>query len=107
MLVRAVNALTGPAPAAAGASPRRPIRLAMFDLELDDFSAGGPLAGESAAETARLQRVSALGRELLSRSGLCSRSWTSALPLIPWSRRIGCESATAATPTRRAISVPT
>lgn len=48
----------------------RPIRLAIFDLELDDFSAGGPLAGESADETARLQRMTRLVRELLSQSGL-------------------------------------
>jgi hypothetical protein len=55
--------------AAASESPR-PIKLAVFDLELDDFSAGGPIAGESAAETARLQRMTALVRDLLSRSGL-------------------------------------
>ena len=33
----------------------KPIKLAVFDLELDDLSAGGPLAGESAEETARLR----------------------------------------------------
>ena len=33
--------------------PAKLIKLAVFDLELDDFSAGGPLAGESAEETAR------------------------------------------------------
>ncbi|HEY8162539.1 MAG TPA: DUF3280 domain-containing protein [Methylocystis sp.] len=58
-----------PTPAAASDAPR-PIKLAVFDLELDDFSAGGPLAGESAVETARLQRMTRLARELLSRSGL-------------------------------------
>jgi hypothetical protein len=46
------------------------IKLAVFDLELDDFSAGGPLAGESAEETQRLQRVTALARERLAHSGL-------------------------------------
>ncbi len=50
-------------------SPAR-IKLAVFDLELDDFSAGGPLAGESAAETSRLQRMTALARQLLAKSGL-------------------------------------
>ncbi|HXY58181.1 MAG TPA: DUF3280 domain-containing protein [Methylocystis sp.] len=45
-------------------------KLAVFDLELDDFSAGGPLAGESAAETERLARMSKLARELLAQSGL-------------------------------------
>ena len=48
----------------------RPIKLAVFDLELDDFTAGGPIAGESAEETARLRRMTALARELLAQSGL-------------------------------------
>ncbi|WP_424360180.1 DUF3280 domain-containing protein [Methylocystis parvus] len=65
----ALTSLATPANAGDEATPR-PIKLAVFDLELDDFSAGGPLAGESAVETARLQRMSALARELLSRSGL-------------------------------------
>lgn len=47
-----------------------PIKLAVFDLELDDFSAGGPIAGESAEETARLQRMTLLARQLLAQSGL-------------------------------------
>lgn len=47
-----------------------PIKLAVFDIELDDFSAGGPIAGESAAETERLRRVTALARERLAQSGL-------------------------------------
>jgi len=47
-----------------------PLKLAAFDFELDDFSAGGPLAGESPEETERLARMSALARRLLSESGL-------------------------------------
>jgi hypothetical protein len=50
-------------------SPAR-LKLAVFDIELDDFSAGGPIAGESPEETARLQRMTALARDLLSQSGL-------------------------------------
>jgi len=46
------------------------LKLAVFDIELDDFSAGGPIAGESPEETARLQRMTALARELLAQSGL-------------------------------------
>jgi hypothetical protein len=56
--------------AAAGAEDKRPIKLAVFDIELDDFSAGGPIAGESAEETARLRRMTLLARELLAQSGL-------------------------------------
>lgn len=54
---------------AAQAEAARP-KLAVFDLELDDFTAGGPIAGESPAETARLQRMSQLARELLAQSDL-------------------------------------
>ncbi len=57
-------------PTIADTATSHPIKLAVFDLELDDFSAGGPLAGESAVETARLQRMSKLARDLLSQSGL-------------------------------------
>jgi hypothetical protein len=59
-----------PIPAIGDGATPRPIKLAVFDLELDDFSAGGPLAGESAVETARLQRMSKLARDLLLQSGL-------------------------------------
>lgn len=60
----AMAALSG-APAQAAAP-----KLAVFEIELDDFSAGGPIAGESAEETARLRRMSALARQLLAASGL-------------------------------------
>jgi hypothetical protein len=52
------------------AEPRPPIKLAVFEFELDDFSAGGPLAGESAAETPRLQCVTLQARQQLAQSGL-------------------------------------
>jgi hypothetical protein len=58
------------APVAPQADIRRPIKLAVFDLELDDFSAGGPIAGESPEETARLRRMTALLRDMLAQSGL-------------------------------------
>jgi hypothetical protein len=59
------------APAVAGEEPpRSPIKLVVFDFELDDFSAGGPIAGESAVETAMLRRATKLAREQLARSGL-------------------------------------
>jgi Protein of unknown function (DUF2380) len=45
-----------------------PIKLAVFEFELDDFSAGGPIAGESAAETARLQAVTLLAQRQLANS---------------------------------------
>ena len=54
----------------AQAEPKPPIKLAVFDFELDDFSAGGPIAGESAVETAMLHKVTLLARQLLAQSGL-------------------------------------
>ncbi|MFO1125043.1 MAG: DUF3280 domain-containing protein [Methylocystis sp.] len=55
---------------AAQAQSSSPLKLAIFDIELDDFTAGGPIAGESPEETARLQRMTALARDLLAQSGL-------------------------------------
>ena len=82
------------------------IKLAVFDLELDDFSAGGPLAGESAEETARLRRVTALAREQLAKSGLFELVDTSASSDEKSEGRIGCANATAARPTSPARSAP-
>jgi hypothetical protein len=66
-----IAALCAGAPLAAAAEVnRQPIRLALFDIELDDFSAGGPIAGESPEETQRLHRMTLLARELLARSGI-------------------------------------
>lgn len=50
-------------------SDAKALGLAVFDFELEDFSAGGPLAGESRAETARLKRVTEAARRLLAHSG--------------------------------------
>lgn len=58
------------APLAASPEPQPRIKLAVFDVELDDFSAGGPLAGESPAETEMLHHATALARERLAQSGL-------------------------------------
>lgn len=58
------------APVTGRSEPKPPIKLAAFDVELDDFSAGGPIAGESAVETARLRLVTVLARERLAQSGL-------------------------------------
>jgi hypothetical protein len=63
ILLVAVSFLSTPSRAA-------PLKLVVFDLELDDFSAGGPLAGESAEETERLRKMTRLARELLAASGL-------------------------------------
>jgi hypothetical protein len=63
-------ALTLASGAPAQEKPRAVQKLAVFDMELDDFSAGGPLAGETPEETARLSRMSVLARRLWSQSGL-------------------------------------
>ncbi|MBG0800855.1 DUF3280 domain-containing protein [Methylocystis sp. H4A] len=68
ILLSALITIATGAVARAQSSP--PFKLAVFDIELDDFTAGGPIAGESPEETARLQRMTALARELLTQSGL-------------------------------------
>ena len=71
ILIAALAAITiGAGVVGAPAQSARPVKLAVFDIELEDFSAGGPIAGESPEETARLQRMTALARQLLSQSGL-------------------------------------
>lgn len=55
---------------AASGEIKFPIKLAVFEFELDDFSAGGPIAGESPEETARLHKMTLLARSLLAESGL-------------------------------------
>lgn len=46
-----------------------PIKLAVFDFELADFSAGGPLAGESPEETARLKIITEEAKRVATLSG--------------------------------------
>lgn len=69
-LVMACVCLALPLSNASHAAPDRTVKLAVFDLELDDFTAGGPIAGESAIEAERLRRMTLLARDLLGRSGL-------------------------------------
>lgn len=70
LTVLAATALTALAAASTPALAKEPIKLAVFDFELEDFSAGGPLAGESPAETARLKLVSEIARKELAKSGV-------------------------------------
>ena len=42
-----------------------PIKLAVFDFELDDFSAGGGIAGDKAADTEQLNRAANEARRLI------------------------------------------
>jgi hypothetical protein len=69
MLVLALASILASGSQAQEEAPQ-PQKLAVFDLELDDFSAGGPLAGETPDETERLKRMSTLARRLLAHSGL-------------------------------------
>ena len=66
LLSALITIATGAVATGARAQSSPPFKLAVFDIELDDFTAGGPIAGESPEETARLQRMTALARELLS-----------------------------------------
>src|SRR5216683_5895706 len=54
---------------AAGADTPPPVKLAIFDFELEDFSAGGSPAGESPADTDLLKQITADARRLISEAG--------------------------------------
>ncbi|MCI0735644.1 MAG: DUF3280 domain-containing protein [Beijerinckiaceae bacterium] len=80
--------------AKAGASP--PVKLALFDFELEDFSAGGSLPAGSPADAAQLQIVTNEARWLLAQSGRYSLADTSsageAAVKERWLRKCnGCE----------------
>ncbi|MGH6795458.1 MAG: DUF3280 domain-containing protein, partial [Methylocella sp.] len=51
----------------AGTPP--PVKLAIFAFELEDFSAGGQLIGESPADTAQLKLATVEARRLIVQSG--------------------------------------
>src|SRR5450432_2345858 len=46
-----------------------PIKIAVFDFELDDSSAGAGIAGDPAADLTQLDRVTSEARRLISDSG--------------------------------------
>jgi uncharacterized protein DUF2380 len=58
----------GPLAFGASADPS-PIKIAVFDFELDDASAGGGVAGDPAADLAQLDRAASEARRILSGSG--------------------------------------
>ena len=60
--------LTLPPSAHAAASP--PVKIAVFDFELEDVSAAGAMsADDSAADSARMQAVTGEARKVLAQSG--------------------------------------
>jgi hypothetical protein len=60
----------GTTSAAFGASADpSPIKLAVFDFELDDFSGGAGIAGDPAADLNRLDEVTSEARKLIAASG--------------------------------------
>jgi hypothetical protein len=50
-------------------APLDPIKIAVFDFELEDFSAGAGIPGKSEAEAAQLTLATAKARELIAQSG--------------------------------------
>jgi hypothetical protein len=57
------------APRPGNATAAVPIKLALFDFELEDFSAGASSTGEAASDTAQLASVTGEVRQLLVQSG--------------------------------------
>ena len=46
-----------------------PVKIAVFDFELDDFSGGAGIAGDKAADLAQLDRATSEARRLITQSG--------------------------------------
>ena len=46
-----------------------PIKIAVFNFELDDFSGGAGIAGDNAADVAQLDRATSDARRLIAQSG--------------------------------------
>jgi len=67
LAVAATWATSAFAQGAAQSAPAR-IKVAVFDMELQDYTAGGPIAGESPLETARLKLVTSRVRAQLADS---------------------------------------
>ncbi len=91
----------GPAPAvdAAGAPP---IKIAVFDFELEDLSPAASLLGESTTHASSMEKVSAEARRMLAESGryqLVDVSKADAKPVIDKSLRNceGCDAGIALT----------
>jgi hypothetical protein len=68
LLAAAIAALASGGPPSAFADPSL-VRIAVFDFELDDFSAGGGIAGDAAAGLAQLDRATSEARRGASQSG--------------------------------------
>jgi hypothetical protein len=66
----AVGSLGGGVPLTlqASADPS-PVKIAIFDFELDDFSGGAGIAGDNAADLAQLDRATSEVRRLIAQSG--------------------------------------
>jgi Protein of unknown function (DUF2380) len=93
-LVAVLTALT-PALFASAETPA-PIKIAIFDFELEDYSAGAALIGETPDDAAQLKRVTNEARQLIAQSGrysLIDTSGADAEPLKARSLRTcgGCE----------------
>jgi Protein of unknown function (DUF2380) len=85
---------------AADADKSPPVRIAVFDFELEDVSAGASQPGEAAADSARLKDVTSEARRVLAQSGrysLIDVSKVTAGPVMEKSLRNcdGCDAAIA------------
>jgi Protein of unknown function (DUF2380) len=84
------------AASASRAETAPPIKIAVFDFELEDYSAGGGVIGETPEDIAQLKRATDDARQLLAQSGrysLVDVSHTDAEPVKAQSLRLcsGCE----------------
>ncbi len=66
---RAEAFIVGEIVAMPGRPTEPPIKIAVFDFELDDFSGGAGIAGDHAADLVQLDRATGEARELMAKSG--------------------------------------
>jgi hypothetical protein len=85
----------------ASADEPAPVKIAVFDFELEDFSAGGPLIGETPEDAAQLKLATDEARQLIGQSGRYSLVDVSSADAAPTKAKSlrdcdGCDAAVAA-----------
>lgn len=89
-------------PLAAGAQTSGPVKLAIFEFELEDFSGGSGVVEETPVDTAELKRATSEARQLIAQSGRYDLVDVSTADADPVKRRSlrncnGCDSSIALT----------
>jgi hypothetical protein len=87
-------------PALANGEKSSPVKIAVFDFELDDVSAAAAASGESTSSAATMEKVTSAARRVLAQSGRYSLVDVSKVDAQPATQKLlrncnGCEAAIA------------